>query len=586
MRLSYRPKRGSLVDRYFSFITRRSPFDALVFHIAVALVIGGLLFLLISINKQYLTTIPTNGGTLVEGIIGTPRFVNPVLAITRADQDMVELVFSGLMKLGEDGELKNDLAESIDLSEDGLTYTIKLRNNINFHNGEPLTAKDVVYTIALIQDPDLKSPLRGNWDNVVVEEIDDETLTITLKEAYTPFLENLTVGILPKKLWGELPIEQIPFSQNNTEPIGSGPYRVVGALYTPYGLINAYQLTAFDGNGEQEPNISNLVFNFYQNETGLLAALKDRQISGTPSLSSEALASLDKKDYKIIQQPLPRTFGIYFNQNKNTAMRDLVARRAMSVAIDRNQLVQDILYGYGIPTTSPIPPGFLEVELDATSSSTNKELTNIEEAKQILEDGGWTRNDDGYWYKKIGEEDAKLTINLSTANSDIFSQTAENIAESWKELGVDVTVSQFEQTDLIQGIIRPRDFEAVLYGADIGRGIDLYPFWHSSQKNDPGLNIAQYTNIEADSLLVTVRTETDKTKKEDAIKSFARIIKSEYPAIFLYTPTFGYVVDNDVHISSLKKMSKPSERFANVQNWHVKSNSVWPVFSNMTIFNN
>ncbi len=584
MKLS--PSSSSFLDRYFSFISRRSPFDVFLFNIALVCVIGSGLYLLIVINAQYITSVPSSGGTIVEGIVGTPRFVNPVLALTRADQDMVELVFSGLMKLDESGNLVPDIAESITRSEDGRTYAVKLQQGIRFHNGTEVTSKDIAYTIGLIQNPDLKSPLRGNWDGVVIEEVDNYNLTIKLEEAYTPFIENLLVGILPRDLWSELPIEQIPFSQNNTEPIGSGPYQVSDVLRTPSGLISAYQLSSFDSSARAKPNITTLVFNFYQNEDQLLTALKARQISGTPSLSTKNLAALAEDDYRIIEEPLPRTFGIYINQNRIVALRDQSARHALSVAIDRTALVESALDGFGIPITSPVPPGFIEVELENTDASTTPPVDGTEQARTILLAGGWVQNENGNWTKKVGDENVTLAVTLTTANADVFTTTAEFVVEAWKKLGVEVTLIQFEQTDLVQNIIRPRDFEAVLYGADIGRSIDLFPFWHSSQKNDPGLNIAQYTNIDADALLEKIRNETDTTLRNEAIRSFERIMKSEYPAIFLYTPTFGYVVDTDVNISQLLKISRPSERFANVHTWHVRSNNVWPVFSSQNSLNN
>ena len=569
-----------LLDRYFAFINRRSAFDRLLFHAALAFVIVAFLFTLLPINNALVESVLGTGATIVEGIIGTPRFVNPVLALTRADQDMVELVFSGLLKLDEKGELVTDIAESVTRSEDGRVYAVKLRRGIRFHNGIELTARDIAFTIGLIQNPDLKSPLRGNWDGVTVEEVDDYTLNIILAEPYMPFIENLTVGILPRGLWSELPIEQIPFSQNNTEPIGSGPYRVTNVLRTPSGLISAYELSAFENVARAEPNITTLVFNFYQNEDELLTALRERKISGTPSLSTTALASLDASDYRVIEVPLPRTFGIYFNQNRAVPLRDLAARSALSAAIDRQTLIESVLNGYGIPTTSPVPPGFLDVELETVTSSSSATSSAAERARTILRDGGWKESENGRWQKTIGEDTATLAITLSTANSGVFDATAKAVAEAWRAIGVEVTIAPYEQTDLVQNIIRPRDFEAVLYGADIGRSIDLYPFWHSSQKSDPGLNIAQYTNIDADELLEEIRSTTDNATRTDAIRSFERIMKSEYPAIFLYTPTFGYVVDSDVHVTPFRSISRPSERFANVHNWHVRSDNVWPVFSN------
>lgn len=173
-----------------------------------------------------------------------------------------------------------------------------------------------------------------------------------------------------------------------------------------------------------------------------------------------------------------------------------------------------------------------------------------------------------------------LSVTLTTANTPLFDATATFIAERWEQLGVAVSVSQFEQADLVQAIIRPRDFETLLYGAEIGRQADLYPFWHSSQKNDPGLNIAQYTNIDVDAYLQRLRTQQDEAEWQSAIANVETIISNEAPAVFLFVPTFNYVLDRHVTATQLTGLSKPSERFANVSKWHIRSNDLWPIFSN------
>jgi len=571
---------GSLLTRYFAFLQRRSVGDRFIFHITLVLVFISLFYVLGFVNTKYLTSVPSSGGTIVEGIVGTPRFVNPVLAITRADHDMVALIYSGLIKLNADGNLVPDLAESIEISEDGRTYHVMLKQNIRFHNGDTLMARDVAYTIALIQNPDLKSPLRGNWDGVLVEELGEYELNFVLKEAYPPFMENLMVGILPREIWDELPTEQLPFSQNNTQPVGTGPYVVQDALRNKSGLINAYKLTASKYSSEK-PNVDTLVFNFYQNEEELLQALTDTQIAGTASLSPESLEKIDTDTYTIIEKPLPRTFSIFFNQNRSSALRDISAREALNVAIDKTELIEKVLFGHGIPIDNPVPPGFIALESKDTSPTlTADNNSRIEQAKTILRKGGWEQTDQGVWEKEIDNETVSLSIVLTTANTDLFDATANFVTSQWEALGVQVRTDQFEQTDLVQTIIRPRSFEALLFGNDIGRSIDLYPFWHSSQKDDPGLNIARYTNIDVDSLLEKTRIETDPTIRAQKITKFTDILTSELPAIFLYTPTFSYVLDKRVTTSEFTSLSKPSERFANIAQWHMTANKLWPVFNN------
>ena len=578
MNVDKKNSRRSLLNRYFSFIQRRTVGDRFIFHIALIGVLIALFYVASIANTKYLTSTPSTGGTLVEGIVGTPRFVNPVLAITRADHDMVALIYSGMVKLNDSGALVPDLAESIEVSEDGRTYHIQLRQDVQFHNGDTLMARDVAYTISLIQNSELKSPLRGNWEGVLVEELGEYELNIVLTEAYPPFMENLTVGILPRELWDELPTEQLPFSQNNTLPIGTGPYLVKDVLRSKSGLINAYKLSAFS-NTDTQPNIETLVFNFYQNEEALLEALLDGDISSTPSLSPEALNKIDTDTYTIIEKPLPRTFSVFFNQNRSSALRDPSVRKALNMAIDRNQLVENILFGHGIPIDTPVPPGFITLlSNDSIATSTSQQQHN--EAKEVLTAGGWIQSDLGTWEKEIDDEPTVLSVTLTTANTDLFDKTALFVAEQWKKIGVEVSVEQFEQTDLIQSVIRPRSFEALLFGNDISRLVDLYPFWHSSQKDDPGLNIARYTNIDTDALLEKIKIEKDSEKRAQLTSEVVAILTDELPALFLYTPTFSYVLDSEISTTNFTSLSKPSDRFANITQWHISANKLWPVFSN------
>lgn len=570
--------RFSLTLLYFSFIRRRKISDRIIYNVALSIFLASSLFSILILNDSYTTSVPTSGGTLVEGIVGTPRFVNPVLAINRADHDMVALIYSGLLKLDAQGNLVNDIAESITQSEDGKTYHIQIRNDAYFHNGQQLKVRDIAYTIALIQDPELKSPLRGNWDGVQIEEIGEFELNIILEEAYMPFIENLLVGILPRELWDGLSIEQVAFSQNNTQPIGTGPYQVTEVVRNKSGLINGYKLSAFTSQGDT-PNISKLVFNFYQNEEELLVALSNKEIASTPSLSPENLALVDTASYQIIESPIPRTFAMYFNQNKSAVLRDKSARNALEIMVDRDQIITQVLRGHGIPTDSPVPPGFIEVN---SSDSKEVQALSVEKktiAEKILIDGGWRKNEVGIWEKVLDGEKTTLSLLITTANTPLFDKTATAVADMWKALGIEVTVSQFEQTDLVQTIIRPRDFEILLYGADIGRQIDLYPFWHSSQKNDPGLNIAQYTNIDVDALLEKIRITDDATEKTKIIHDIENILEKDIPAVFLFVPTFGYVLDAQVRLPTQLHISRQSERFAGIRTWHMESDDVWPMFS-------
>jgi len=572
-----------MIDRYFEYFEARKASDRFLLLIVIGLLVAGFMYTLFVLNAEHKTTIATDGGILTEGVIGTPRFANPVLAITRGDQDIVALLYSGLLTISEDGSLTPDLAESVTVSDDGLVYNIVMRDDKYFHDGVKVTAEDVAYTIGLIQNPTtLKSPLRGNWNDVVVELINEKELNLVLGESYTPFIENLTVGILPKHIWGELSIEQLPFSQNNTEPIGSGPYALLDVDHNKSGLIDSMTLSAFP-KGDNTAKISTIVLDFYSNEEELLTGFEKKEFLSTAALSPETLGQVDPAEYQIIEQPLPRVFSVFLNQNKSAVVRDADVRKALSAVIDRKTLIEYALDGYGVPTKTPIPPSFLAVESQVGTSTltqaTTTEVTDIRYAEELLIDAGWEQQDDRTWIKEIDDVPTKLAITITTVNTEVFEKTAEYIKTAWEELGVEVSIALFEQSDLVQVIIRPRDYEALLFGVDVGRALDLYPFWHSSQKDDPGLNVSLYANITTDDLLETARTTRDEEERIESVRAFEQEVLEETPAIFLYSPSFTYVIRDDITVSPMNRIVRASERFSNVHLWHMNESNVWPIFT-------
>lgn len=565
-----------LLDRFFRLVENSPASDKFLLRIFLLITIATGIWLIFSLNQQFSATTPTRGGTITEGIIGTPRFINPVLALTRADQDVTALVYSGLMKIAPNGKLINDVAESVTVSEDGLTYNIILKDDVFFHDNTPLTARDVVYTIQLIQDPDLKSPLRGNWTDVQVEEIGEHELNIILTEVYAPFIENFTFGIMPAHLWSSLPIEQLPFSQLNTEPVGSGPFKITNTKRDASGLINHYTLEAFRMN-RPEPKIDAVELIFYQNEEQLLSALRTETIDSSAYVHASNLPEEIVNTYQLVEEPLPRTFGIFFNQNRSTALRDEAAREALSVALDRDVLIETALFGYGVPITGPttFTSPTIESENSTDSTATNTPATR---ATQILEDNGWAKNDLGQWEKEIEKETVTLSLTLRTSNTPLFESLVNSIAKQWEEIGIEVTTEQFEQTGLVQSVIRPRDFQALLFGLDMSRSYDLYPFWHSSQQDDPGLNIAQYANVEVDGLLETARAERDDSLRMQSLQAANDIIAEEHPAVFLFQPTFTYVINPEMTVADMNNIGRAADRFSNISDWHRENDSLWPLF--------
>ena len=187
--------------------------------------------------------------------------------------------------------------------------------------------------------------------------------------------------------------------------------------------------------------------------------------------------------------------------------------------------------------------------------------------------------------KTVSGEKLSLSFSLSTSNTPELKSVAELLQRQWSAAGIPVELKFFDTSDLNQNVIRPRRYDALLFGEIIGRELDLFPFWHSSQRNDPGLNIALYTNINADRYLETARTTSDESKKVEALQAFAEEVTKDTPAVFLYSPDFLYIVPKSVQGVTLGPLTTSGERFVNVHEWYIETERIWPFLARLTDFN-
>jgi peptide/nickel transport system substrate-binding protein len=573
-----------------------SSFERLLFFVIVAVTLISGLILLLRLSKIFTVEIPSSGGTIREGIVGTPRFINPLIPFSDADRDMVNLIYSGLLKAQTEGTLIPDLADSYTISPDGKVYTFHIRESASFHDKTPLTADDVIFTVERAQDPLIKSAKRANWEGVIAKKVNDHEVTFTLKQPYAPFIENMTLGILPKHIWKDTDTETFSFSQYNTEPIGSGPYKIDSVKTNASRVPVLYRLVPFEDYTFGEPYIDTLAISFYKNEESLLAAFENGEIDNVSTVSPEYAKSMKTGLARIKTTPLPRVFGLFFNENVATVFTQSEVRTALDMTAPRQEIVQNVLLGYGNPIHGPIPPGLLpqpSATTTALSISTTtppratttppvlvSTSTPIEQAQKLLAKNGWKYNEtEKILEKKTKTQTFRLSFSISTGNAPDLKKTAEMLKAEWEKLGAQVEIKTFDMGDLNQTVIRPRKYDALLFGEIVGRDLDLFAFWHSSQRNDPGLNIALYTNSKADKILEDVRTQSDVMKRLEKYSLLEQEIAKDVPAIFLYSPDFIYIISDAVKGFSVTHATVPSERFENVHEWHTETDRVWKIFS-------
>lgn len=544
------------------------------------LLIGLLVAILWQVDKRASDIVAANGGSLTEGIIGTPRFINPLLAASDADRDMVALVYSGLMRVGPDGQLIPDLASDYTVSEDGLTYTFTLRDNLSWHDGKPLTTDDVEFTVLKAQDPLLKSPKRASWAEIRVEKVSPTEISFHLKQPYPQFLENTTMGILPKHLWNKLDTDTFSLNQFNIEPVGSGPYEIKSISKNNIGIADYYDLKPFKNFALGRPKIDLIRVRFYRNEAELADAYKTGQIDSLSAISAENAKLLEQQGAQILRAPLPRVFGVFFNQNKAPVLANVEVRQALNLAIDREEIIDSVLKGYGVPAEGPLPRLFLS---EAGDVSTSTPAERIATARAYLDSHGWTWNEDKkVWEKKGKTATQTLAFSITTSDTPELKNSAELIKAAWEKMGAQVTLKVFEIGDLDLNIIRPRQYEALFFGEILGRTPDLFSFWGSQQRLDPGLNIAEYANTAVDKLLSETRTLSDHDELYADYQKIQDLITADIPAVFVYSPDFLYILPSQVKRATLPPVNTPSDRFLSIYHWYSATDRVWKIFINNT----
>ena len=507
------------------------------------------------------------GGEYIEGNIGQPAHINPVLSLSNdVDSDLSQIIYNGLLKYDDKGGLVPDLAESYEINDTKTTYTFHLKKNVVWHDGNKLTANDVFFTFNLISDPAYRSPLRSNWQGVSVNMIDEYTIAFNTSP-YAGFLNNATFGILPKHIWEPVKPENFSLTELNLEPIGTGPFKYTSFQKDSKGNILSYKLVANPNYFNGKPYLSKLTFNFYTEEGALLDAYNRKEIMGINSLSSQKITSIKNQKSSFVHElAIPRYFAIFFNQTKSVPLANDKVREALNYATNREELINQLLNGKGTPVFSPILPGMLGYNTDL-----GKVNYDPEKAKGILEEAEWKMTENG-----IRSKDEKLLeINLVTTNWDEFIKLAEILKSQWEKVGIKVNINSPSVSDVQQNYIRPREYEALLFGQNVGADPDPYSFWHSTQKKDPGLNLALFDDGASDKLIEDGRIEFDPEKRARNYTDFQNALVKELPAIFLCSPKYIYPVNKSIQGITTENISSPAKRFSNIEKWYIKTKRVW-----------
>lgn len=565
------------------------------------LVTASIIWPVVSYHKKT-QPVASSGGKYTEGLIGQPRYINPLLAqYNDTDRDLTGLVFSGLLKYNCQGELILDLAENYTISDDGKTYEVFLKKNVKWHDNESFSADDIVYTIETIQDPAYTSPLRTNWQGVLVEKINQFSVRFVLKTPYAPFLHHLTAGILPRHLWQGIDETNFPLAQHHLEPVGTGPYQFKKLQKDRNGNVRYFELDKFADYYGPQPKIDTLAFKFYPNPEDAIEGLNKIEVDGLAYISSQnknKIQNLAEFDIRIFY--LPRYFAVFFNQTQSKALADKQVRWALNLAANKQTIVNDLLANQGQIVHSP----FTYASLDQAIKENIIDF-DLEKAKQVLEEAGWqepslpekaeeepenesseenneikendrlVKNDQGLLVrqKTINNDTlpSLLEIDLVTTDWPELSSVAQALKKQWEQIGAKINLVIVDLAAIQADYIKPRAYQALLFGEILGPDPDPFAFWHSSQKKDPGLNLALYDNKKADQLLEQARQEMDSEVRTQKYQEFQQILAEDMPAVFLYNPTYLYPIPNKIKGANIERIYLPYQRFCQIEEWYTKT---------------
>jgi len=377
-----------------------------LFFIFLFLGISSLSFFIFNFYFQNTKVVPAKGGVHIEGVVGFPSFINPIYAINSdIDQDLTKLIFSGLMKYDKNNQIILDLAKDYSILEEGKVFEFYLRENLFWSDGVPLTADDIIFTIEAIQNPLSLSPLRAKWLNIEVEKISELKVRFELKNPSPVFIENTTVGIIPKHIWSIIPKESWKRMDYNLQPIGSGLYKVKNFQQNRQNELDSLSLIINPKYHGSPPYISQVIFRFFENETELVKAAKNNQITGLSiSLINEKenlKNSLEDREFLIYHFLIPRYFALFFNQEESKILERKEIRKALDYGTNRQEIINSIMPNKAEVVISPVLP-----EIFGFAAPKNIQEFNFEKAINLLIQEGFVEKKDGIRQKTIHHQPA------------------------------------------------------------------------------------------------------------------------------------------------------------------------------------
>ncbi len=511
------------------------------------------------------TPSPISGGSYTEALVGSLMRLNPMLDhFNQPDRDIDRLLFSSLIRFDARGLPVGDLAQSWNVSTDGAVYTVNLRTDAVWHDGNPVTADDVIYTISLLQSQSALIPtsLQEFWGQVVVSKISDSGLEFSLPVAFAPFMDYLSFQVLPSHLLGNLFMDALVDHPFNLNPVGSGPYRF-DSLETDNGVITGVNLTSFEYYYEGRPFIDEIHFRYYGDEKSALDAYQAGEVDGLSKIRNQDMETvLNQTGLNLYSSRQPKLCIVFLNLNNPDVpiLQRVDFRKALMAGVNRQMMIDDVVSGQGIFAQGPIMPGNWAFYPEQPAYRYDPDG-----ARQILAGMALTSGEDGRFFS----DGAPIELNLMVPDDTQHTAMAEILRQNWEKIGVGVTVIPLPYDQVIANL-ESRSYQMALVDVDLSDtpDPDPYQFWAESQIEN-GQNYAQWSNTTASSYLEQARQTPNIEMRTRLYRNFQVLFEEDLPSLPLFYPVYNYAVKDSINDLNFGPVYNPADRFNNVHEWYI-----------------
>ena len=497
----------------------------------IAIILSMMLSAAVLEAKEVSQDKPRYGGTLVWGVAYKPTIINPILTTQSVSASLQDLIFNQLIRLNAKGEIEPDLAQSWEISDDGLIYTFHLRKGVKFHDGVECTAEDVKFTFDKIIDPQINSPFRPPFQLVKeFKAIDKYTFEVVLNKPSTPFIYNLIRPIAPKHLLENRDLKNTAF---NFQPIGTGPFKFKSWSKDDQ-IILEYNPDYYEG----RPYLDRIIVKTYSDSRQLWSALMRQEV--------DLVMFIEREDYEVIKNdpafknyavPIDFYYTIYYNI-EDPILSDLKVREAIAYGINRKFLIDKIAFGYGLECNGPFYPDSIGFNPEVKPIEFNPE-----KAKQLLAEAGWQDlNKDGILEKEGKDLEIRMLVD---ERSDVYRKMAMLIRQQLQEIGIRLIVQLYnDDTTLTKDFLEQNKSQAQLKLLQAGADPDQEERIWFSQSPEKKYNLWNYTNSEVYRYFNLGKTSKDGRKRKWIYREIHRFIYNDQPVCFLYFPFWFYIVSS------------------------------------------